>query len=170
MWILSVNKISRNQTCESLLLKLLVSQDGTWKSYSLTVSKQFTKKKRRSWKCRLRKMNIKEKETSWRLGENISEIWMRQYLWKQSCYMQLQFKLNHCSIGAHRFLNFLRYLYEFSPLAYSRHFPSNHDQLFATLEFTRPEIKPAAWPIRPSFSLYPASGPRKRILSTYSST
>lgn len=51
---------------------------------------------------------------------------------------------------------------------FSRHFPSNRDQLFATSEFIRPEIKPAAWPIRSSFSLYPASGLRKLILFTYS--
>lgn len=51
---------------------------------------------------------------------------------------------------------------------FSRRFPSNRDQLFATSEFIRPEIKPAAWPIRSSFSLYPASGLRKLILFTYS--
>lgn len=128
-------------------------------------------KKREIWKCRLGKTNIKEKKNILATRrEYFRNMNVRQHLWKQSRYVRLQFKLNHCSIGVHRFLNFLRYLYEFSPLAYSRHFPSNHDQLFATLEFIRPEIKPAAWPISPSFSLYPASGPRKRILSTYSST
>jgi len=153
------------QTCKRLLLKLVGQYEITHERESFldSIFPWFIQKKTR--KIMYIKKNIKKILMVWRKYSRNINVWKRSYYNYDSIKSLSHWRM-HVVL-----LIFLTAYDIHSRIFFPNVFPaSNRDQLFATLEFTRPEIKPAAWPIRPSFSLYPTSGPRKRILFTYSST